>query len=96
MGFYLLDKLGSSSLTLQFPNNIPGSLHSGNELGHIPGGLDLDAKGLCFWKQESAYELCRRAWSSDVCRSDRLRGGHGFRGCQIGRASCRERVLRIV
>src|SRR6056300_1275851 len=41
-----------------------------------------------FFKQKTAYEISECDWSSDVCSSDL--------STLIGRASCRERVLRLV
>ena len=31
-----------------------------------------------FFKQKTAYEMCGRDWSSDVCSSDLTRPRHGF------------------
>src|SRR6187397_3401914 len=63
-----------------------------------------------FFKQKTAYEMVYSDWSSDVCSSDLMTGGGTRRrsakrrvqsagptgGPEIGRASCRERVLYTV
>src|SRR6056300_433718 len=60
-----------------------------------------------FFKQKTAYDISECDWSSDVCSSDLIGRAHvctpvTFRNLvcrlllEIGRASCRERVLRLV
>src|SRR6187551_4045046 len=62
-----------------------------------------------FFKQKTAYELTHSDWSSAVCSSDLMPGpsrqrrdvlpvpgDDGPARLEIGRASCRERVLCVV
>src|SRR3546814_1543677 len=44
-----------------------------------------------FFKQKTAYEMRISDWSSDVCSSDLLRGGHGLRPARCRRVHQAER-----
>ena len=45
-----------------------------------------------FFKQKTAYEMCGRDWSSDVCSSDLVAKGYGGDGVKVDRSNQSEMV----